>query len=104
MSKSDGKYIGITDICTVLVIGRRTFERHRKGELKIVTSKGEFNIPEPDLKIGNSQRWERSKFHAWLKGITSGDTNPSKPSPQEAARMMALLNPTKFSIVDEEDE
>ena len=28
----------------------------------------------------------------------------SKPTPQEAARMIALLNPTKFSIVDEEDE
>lgn len=91
------KYLTIDDVCDMLSISRRTFERMRsvshqglpsdffeprafvgisspavrQGLERIRGATGvslqPLSFPEPDLHIGRSPRWEQDKLIAWLQ-------------------------------------
>jgi len=82
--------LGIDDICTRLGISRTTFDRWVRNGSKSLADKvgilkknsdlitklrdneenrtdGAISFPPPDIRIGNSPKWELETFKRWLK-------------------------------------
>lgn len=76
--------LGIDDICKRLGISRTTFDRWVKNgggksvgsnfaNLTTISSlmenalEGNISFPPPDIRIGNSPKWEMETFKSWLR-------------------------------------
>jgi transposase-like protein len=95
IANGQAQLLGIDDICTRLGVSRTTFDRWvRNGGGKalggkslaehVVTSivgqtvmdqmenssEGSIKFPPPDIRIGNSPKWEMQTFKRWLRDNT----------------------------------
>lgn len=89
IASGEATLLGVEDICKRLGVSRSTFERWvRNGETKmgVLQSKfsggsvepeevlfgsdnrgeGAMTFPPPDIRIGNSPKWEMETFKKWL--------------------------------------
>lgn len=83
IANGDAILLGVDDICKRLGVSRTTFDRWvRNGGAKSVTGPGygvgmrplsdlvagdNLTFPAPDIRIGNSPKWEMDTFKTWLR-------------------------------------
>ena len=96
IANGNATLLGVDDICKRLGVSRSTFERWvRNGSSKLEQSAGEtgfgnpptiarahslidsesaLSFPPPDIRIGNSPKWELDTLKRWLLANTSSGT------------------------------
>ncbi len=85
IAEGEATLLGVEDICTRIGVSRTTFDRWVRngggkpgGSLAVFGGtgfddltgsfrEGNISFPPPDIRIGNSPRWEIETFKAWLR-------------------------------------
>ena len=62
IAAGEATLLGIDEICTRLGISRTTFDRW----VRCAGSQENITFPAPDIRIGNSPKWEMETFKRWL--------------------------------------
>ena len=68
IANGEATLLGINDICKRLSISRTTFDRWLQNTVDQTTPRAENTrkFPLPDIRIGNSPKWELETFKCWL--------------------------------------